>query len=273
MKLASACAIIRKMFRTTGILSKDARTSPPVAAGSIRGSLAIRLFLTFCFLPALRAFAHGPELTATARYAHHSASADFANGIGAVPTGGDLADMLEETPLAAADVGYFDHGAGMGLRIEIGKAALFTTDLAFVSHLIAKRQRPVVEGLIVAGPVRHVLQPFAAGVEKLLVHRGRVVALLDQFDLEIAGIGERHAHLHGGVLAAVAKVIGLDPIDIVPGPDAHHIDPVVHGGADIPHDVAVLADCTKDTAHDDLPSACRRNILSAHYFLIRRSAD
>jgi hypothetical protein len=39
-----------KMFRTTGILSKDARTSPLVAAGSIRGSLAIRLFLTLLFL-------------------------------------------------------------------------------------------------------------------------------------------------------------------------------------------------------------------------------
>jgi hypothetical protein len=38
------------MFRTTGILSKDARTSPLVAAGSIRGSLAIRLFLTLLFL-------------------------------------------------------------------------------------------------------------------------------------------------------------------------------------------------------------------------------
>src|SRR5438067_2030582 len=58
----------------------------------------------------------------------------------------------------------------------------------------------------------------------------------------------------------VAKVIGLDPIDIVPGPDAHHVDPVIHGGADIPHDISVLADSTKDTAHDDLPSACRRYI-------------
>ena len=100
-------------------------------------------------------------------------------------------------------------------------------------------------------------RPFAAGVEKLLVHRGRVVALLDQFDLEIAGIGERHAHLHGGVLAAVAEVIGLDPIDIVPGPDAHHVDPVIHRGADIAHDISVLADRTKDSAHH-APSACRR---------------
>src|SRR6476619_3797708 len=119
MKLASACAIIRKMFRTTGILSKDARTSPLVAAGSIRGSLAIRLFL-FCFFLPLRASARGPELATTAQYAHRSASADLADRIGAVPTGRDLADMLEEAPLAAADVGYFDNGARMGLRIEIG---------------------------------------------------------------------------------------------------------------------------------------------------------
>src|SRR6185312_16059650 len=99
----------------------------------------------------------------------------------------------------------------MGLRIEIGEAALFAADLAFMSDLIAERERAVVEGLIITGPVRHVLQALAAGVEKLLVHRRRVVALLDQFDLEIAGIGERYAHLHGGVLAAVAEVVGLDP--------------------------------------------------------------
>src|SRR5215208_4018571 len=124
MKLASACAIIRKMFRTTGILSKDARTSPPVAAGSIRGSLAIRLFLTFFVSSPAARLAHGTKLTASVRYAHHSASADFADGIGAVPAGGDLADVFEETPLAAADVGYFDDGTGMGLGIEIRKAAL-----------------------------------------------------------------------------------------------------------------------------------------------------
>src|SRR6185503_14910303 len=162
MKLASACAIIRKMFRTTGILSKDARTSPLVAAGSIRGSLAIRVFLFVSLYR--RTLPHTDPYVLLPRYAH-SAPADFADRIGAVPTGRDLADMLEETPLAAADVGYFDNGAGMGLRIEIGKAALFAADLAFMSDLVAKRQRAVVEGLIVAGPVRHMLQALAAGVE------------------------------------------------------------------------------------------------------------
>src|SRR6476620_2207818 len=133
----------------------------------------------------------------------------------------------------------------MGFCVEIGEATLLATDLAFMSDFVAKRQRAVVEALIVAAPVRHVLQAFTAGVQKLLVHRGRVVALLDQLDLEIAGIGKRYAHLHGGVLTPVAEVIGLDPIDIVPGPDAHHVDPMVHGGADIPHDISVLTDCPK----------------------------
>jgi hypothetical protein len=58
MKLASACAIILKMFSTTGILSKDARTSPLVAAGSIKGSLAIRFpYVAVFFFAAAKASA------------------------------------------------------------------------------------------------------------------------------------------------------------------------------------------------------------------------
>ena len=88
--------------------------SPLVAAGSIRGSLAIRLCsLRLLFLVDAATSAHGPELTVLPRDARTaSASADIADRIGAVPTGGHLADVLEETALAAADVGYFDHGAG-----------------------------------------------------------------------------------------------------------------------------------------------------------------
>src|SRR3954471_14695152 len=43
--LASAWAIMRKMFNFTGILSKEARMSPVAVSGSIRGSLATRLSL------------------------------------------------------------------------------------------------------------------------------------------------------------------------------------------------------------------------------------
>src|SRR3954466_13127078 len=74
-----------------------------------------------------------------------SAPADLTNGPGAVPVGGGLLHPLEERALGAADVGDFDHGARMELRIEIGEAALLAADLAFVPYLVTERQRTVVE--------------------------------------------------------------------------------------------------------------------------------
>ena len=40
-------------------------------------------------------------------------------------------------------------------------------------------------------PVGDVLQAAALGLHEVAVHRRRIVALLDQFDLHRAGIGER----------------------------------------------------------------------------------
>jgi hypothetical protein len=49
---------------------------------------------------------------------------------------------------------------------------------------------------------------------------------------------------------------------------------VIHGGADIPHNVPVLADRTKNPTHDDLPSASRRHIISRPlFFRSWRSTD
>src|SRR5512142_1364226 len=48
--LASACAIMRKMLSLTGMRSNEARMSPLVVSGSIRGSLATRFSLGFSFL-------------------------------------------------------------------------------------------------------------------------------------------------------------------------------------------------------------------------------
>src|SRR5689334_8756114 len=47
--LASAWAIMRKMFSLIGILSKEARISPVVVSGSVRGNLATRFSLGFHF--------------------------------------------------------------------------------------------------------------------------------------------------------------------------------------------------------------------------------
>jgi len=91
-----------------------------------------------------------------------------------------------------------------------------------------------------------------AGVEKLLVHRGRIVPLLDQFDLQVAGIRQRNAHLQARIFTAVPEIVGLDPVDIEPGANAHHVDPVIHGGADVPHHIPVLSDGSEDTTHNRL---------------------
>ena len=86
MKLASACAIIRKMFNTTGILSKDARISPLVTAGSIRGSLAIRLSSFLVLVDAETSAFPAGYVTNAAR----ASALDIPDRIGAIPTGCDL---------------------------------------------------------------------------------------------------------------------------------------------------------------------------------------
>jgi hypothetical protein len=65
---------------------------------------------------------------------------------------------------------------------------------------------------------RYSWAPIVDSVRKLQIHRRRVVALLHQFDLEIAGIGQRDAHLDRGIRAAIAKPVGLDARDIEEGP-------------------------------------------------------
>src|SRR3954464_10182623 len=52
--LASACAIMRKIVSLTGMRSNEARMSPLVVSGSIRGSLATRFSLGFSFLVVVR---------------------------------------------------------------------------------------------------------------------------------------------------------------------------------------------------------------------------
>src|SRR5689334_9774019 len=55
----------------------------------------------------------------------------------------------------------------------------------------------------------------------------------------------------------MAEIVGPDPVDVVPRANAHHVDPVIHGGVDVTYDIAVLADGSEDPAH-----------LSSHDFAI-----
>jgi hypothetical protein len=48
--------------------------------------------------------------------------------------------------------------------------------------------QPVIVLLIGPGPIRHMMQSFAAGSQKIAVHGGRIVALLDEFNLQISRV-------------------------------------------------------------------------------------
>src|SRR5262245_5594079 len=125
------------------------------------------------------------------------ASADHAHGIGAIPVGGGRLHALEEAALGTADVGNLNHRAGMARRLEIGEASLRPADLAFMPDDKSGGDRTVVKRLVVGAPVGHVLQSLAMLAQEIEIHRRRVIALLDQFDLQVSGIGERNAHLYG----------------------------------------------------------------------------
>ena len=156
--------------------------------------------------------------------------------------------MRKRPSLGAADVRDLDHGAGMGLGVEIGEPPFLAADTARVAHLVAQRERLVVKALIVFGPVGHVLQALMAGLEELPVHRGRLIARLDQLDLQVPGIGEGNAHLRVRFPAPVAEPVGLDVLDIEPRPHTHHGYPVVHRGLDVADDIVVLANLPENPA-------------------------
>jgi hypothetical protein len=103
--------------------------------------------------------------------------------------------MPKEAPLTAADVGDLDHGSGMARRLEIGEPPLGAADLSLMADDETGGDGEVVERLMVARPLGHVLQALAVSSKKIQIHGRRLVALLDQFDLEVAGIGQRAAHL------------------------------------------------------------------------------
>lgn len=78
--------------------------------------------------------------------------------------------MFEELSLGAADIGNFNDRTGMKLGIKITKAPKFAANLPFVSHFVAQRKRMVVEALIVARSISHVLQAFPARIQKFFIH-------------------------------------------------------------------------------------------------------
>src|SRR5215472_10685065 len=103
----------------------------------------------------------------------------------AVPIDRRLADRIEDLAARRRQLGHLDHRAGMALVQKIDERP--ARSLAALADYPAVLDGPVEPLVIVFGPARPVLQTLVPGGEKVAVHAGRPVALLDQLELHIAG--------------------------------------------------------------------------------------
>jgi hypothetical protein len=130
---------------------------------------------------------------------------------------------------------------------------------AVVRGRVAAGEHVVVERLVVVRPVGDVLQPLAPGVEELLVHRGCVVVLLDELELDVAAVGQRdRRRRRRRVGAPIPEPVHLHPLDEEPRPDALR-QPPRHRRLDVVHHVAELAERSEAHAHGRLSYSARRD--------------
>ena len=77
------------------------------------------------------------------------------------------------------------------------------------------------------------LQPLVASLQEVPVERGGIVVLLDQLDLQIARIGQRHREIQRARFTLVAETFNRNGLHLEPGADAQHLAPVIHRGFDM----------------------------------------
>ena len=87
------------------------------------------------------------------------------------------------------------------------------------------------------------------GLLEIAVHRGDVVAALDQLDLQRPGIGEGHRIVRLVARAPVHVVLDRHPLVIEKRAYAEHPRPVVHRRLDVVDDIPRLPDLAEKPAH------------------------
>src|SRR4029077_12005740 len=121
-----------------------------------------------------------------------------------------------------------------------------TRALAALADRPAVLHGPVEQLMVVLGPARPMLPALVAGREKLAIHARHLVALLDQLELHVAGIGERDGQVNVIVaLTFVPEAVERQFLGEVPGADAADFDPVAHRLVDVVYDKAHLPQRTK----------------------------
>ena len=96
------------------------------------------------------------------------------------------------------------------------------------------------------------LQAAALCFDEVAIHRRRVIALLDQFDLKRPRIGERHRRIRKGRFTTISEVHDRHALGIEPGANADHASPVVHRRDNIRNDKAQLPDLSEVNTHCQL---------------------
>src|SRR5580704_11621058 len=80
--------------------------------------------------------------------------------------------------------------------------------------------------VVVDRPARPMLRALVAGVDEIPVEARRLAALLDQFELDVAGIGQRDRQMRDAVRRAFVAVAGQRQlVGVKPRADAAHLDP------------------------------------------------
>src|ERR1039458_1102963 len=113
-----------------------------------------------------------------------------ADWIAAIPIRGSLTNHIEEAPSAWRQFRHFYCRPRSAFIPEINKRAASVG--ALLAHRVAVFQCAFIELIIIFRPARPVLHSFVPGSQELLIHAGRIAALMNQLKLDVSGIGERH---------------------------------------------------------------------------------
>src|ERR1043165_4556566 len=111
-----------------------------------------------------------------------------ADWIAPVPADRRFADRIEDAHAGRGRLGHFDHCAGMAFVQKIDERA--SGCVALLTDLPAALQGVLADCVVVLGPARPVLHSLMAGGQEVSVEARAIAALLDQFELHIARIGE-----------------------------------------------------------------------------------
>jgi hypothetical protein len=75
------------------------------------------------------------------------------------------------------------------------------------------------------------------GRQKIAVHARRIVALLDQLELHVPGIGQRDCQMNAIVaLLFVPEAVQRQLLGDIPRTNPADLDPVAHRSVDVAHD-------------------------------------